>query len=1167
MDVKDLPDYPALKKLATALWQTDGTFHGAAVLVGAGFSRAAAKSGDDRLRLPLWFNLAKALGEDLKSSTLDPLRVAEEYHSYFGAQAMHDVLKLSVNDPAWTPGPMHESLLALPWSEVLTTNWDTLLERAAPAVDGRVYSMVRKQEDLASSRSPRIVKLHGTIGLDSRLVFTQEDYRRYPATHAAFVNFARQVFIENELCLVGFSGDDPNFLEWAGWVRDHLAGSVRRIFLVGALSLTAAKRKYLETINVAPIDLTDLVADCDDPDHRHVAATEIFLRTLHSLKPAPAWNWPIASPPLTRKQPQEIQALIDSQAWSAFSDYAEILKTEREKYPGWLVCPSQYRRELLMYTGFHLSSKRVLDALPISIRERLIYEQAWRHSRSYDFVGRSFAEQCFVVCSLDSTSDLSKRERAEIALLLLRHKQRIEADDAKWAELRVIVEDAGKYWTEALDELTYQEALVARDKFDYDELKKKIALIRNESSLWKLRKSSLLAELGLFDEGEALVSEAYRELLILHRENKRSILIFSQLAWAHWLSFIVSWEIRKAVRFPSIYHENKCNPWDIRDELSDAIVNEIDDQRGNSGYEAAFLPGRYRDKNRSHSISGVVHPLLVTSGLLYDVGLPIRWRSKELFVDQISKLLDVEGVSGVESFSLAIRAASSDTSNVIKKVFNRMSIACFSQVEVDFLYESCMNAVNYWIGRLKGSKEDNYAEDRLRVFLEVLARVSVRLHQDEAKKLFLLGVEFSKNKSFQHLWLQESLSHLLEYSLLSIPESEHWELLLEALEVPLVSEISRQDAQWPNPVIRIPGTRINNAGLDRRINEIILAVKPGGSAAGPLLRLLPLIKSEYLTDREIDKLIIQLWGEDGEETVLRVETRLYIHSTLQLPSRNRSRLEDKCRTYLFESPIDSLLNPGFLEELVNSGQALEQIMWLTSSQADRYFDALTNWRPSTEDRFAAMFGGVGSDKRTADLIGRALSYVVVPRLSNSDRIEKFSRLVQFHEATNSAACVVSLVFFADVPELTRQIEKTLRLSLQAQDSSVVNFAARAVMEWRLRSDCDAAKRLVSIVVFLLGTHRINELPVVIDTLERLFEQEALTSEEIASIDDVLPIIFHSAKYDSFSQDGRVDATISLVRAGCVKLARALLRRRSSNSELENILLVARSDALPEVRFA
>lgn len=120
-------------------------------------------------------------------------------------------MRREIDDKRWEPGGLYQELLKLPWTEILTTNWDTLLERASLEVSAPVYSVVTRQEQLSSSRSPRIVKLHGTLGLTDTLVFTQEDYRTFPRKSAAYVNFARQVFIENELCLIGFSGMIPTF--------------------------------------------------------------------------------------------------------------------------------------------------------------------------------------------------------------------------------------------------------------------------------------------------------------------------------------------------------------------------------------------------------------------------------------------------------------------------------------------------------------------------------------------------------------------------------------------------------------------------------------------------------------------------------------------------------------------------------------------------------------------------------------------------------------------------------------------------------------------------------------------------------------------------------------------------------------------------------------------
>ena len=407
--IQCLPDYAALKKLASALWQEDTAYQGAAVMVGAGFSRCAASSGDINRKLPLWKDFSTVLATELVSDSSDPLRLAEEYCAYFGKQALHDLIKQKVNDAAWTPGALHKTLLELPWSEILTTNWDTLLERTSTVVHQPVYSVVSKQEDLSSAKSPRIVKLHGTIDVTKDLVFTQEDYRKYPQLQAAFVNFSRQVFIENELCLLGFSGDDPNFLQWAGWVRDHLASQSRRIYLVGALGLNAAKRKYLESINVAPIDLGDLVNEYDDHDSRHLVATKLFLQALLHLKPQQAWEW----------QPTELQGSKKSALETAKnpenSDHAAnilqqqlpSLTKDRMSYPGWIVCPYQQRFQLQSRLNNPWPNQKNLSEMLKNDKANLLFEITWLHSVTYEPLQRWLVQELLAVCDPSKVSVLS----------------------------------------------------------------------------------------------------------------------------------------------------------------------------------------------------------------------------------------------------------------------------------------------------------------------------------------------------------------------------------------------------------------------------------------------------------------------------------------------------------------------------------------------------------------------------------------------------------------------------------------------------------------------------------------------------------------------------------------------------------------------------------------
>ena len=339
-EVHQLADYPLIKKLAASLWKQDANSHGAAIMIGAGFSRCSARHVDGGAKLPLWHDFSRKLKEEMGEDShdlafSDPLRLAEEYRAYCGQTALNDLIRNEINDSTWQPGTLHQSLLGLPWADVLTTNWDTLLERAATQVHHRIYNIVSKQSDLAYSSSPRITKLHGTIGITEDFIVAEEDYRKYPIKHAAFVNFTRQVFIENELCLLGFSGDDPNFLQWAGWVRDNLAHHSRRIYLVGALNLSAAKRKHLESINIAPIDLWGLVESIDDNDLKHKKATDKFLQILNKLKPKQLYNWKPTSLRSKEETSTDHNRLHKDHEYAAsvLEKQLDLLKNDRETYP------------------------------------------------------------------------------------------------------------------------------------------------------------------------------------------------------------------------------------------------------------------------------------------------------------------------------------------------------------------------------------------------------------------------------------------------------------------------------------------------------------------------------------------------------------------------------------------------------------------------------------------------------------------------------------------------------------------------------------------------------------------------------------------------------------------------------------------------------------------
>jgi len=1177
-DISSLSDFTALKKLASALWQENNSYHGAAIMVGAGFSRSAASTGDASKKLPLWNYFSTKLADELHSSSNDPLRLAEEYCAYFGKQALHDLIKKEINDAAWEPGELHKLLLELPWSEILTTNWDTLLERASAEVHQPIYSVVSKQEDLSNARSPRIIKLHGTIDITKDLVFTQEDYRKYPQQHAAFVNFSRQVFIENELCLLGFSGDDPNFLQWAGWVRDHLATHSRRIYLVGALGLSSAKRKYLESINVAPIDLADLVTDYDEHDARHLEATKLFIRALQDLKPKQVWEW--APTQLHRSTTTEAERTSTNQepsyAAKLLEDKIPSLEKDRLSYPDWLICPYGLRFNLQCQIIDPWPSARNLSAMAATSKAKILYEMTWHHQVTFEALPPWLANELLAICDPENPCVLSKKQQLEIAVLLLKNTRWMDNPEAeKIAKITSAILDKGeKFWPESIDELAYHYAIVARDSFDYKALEQYSEKITSNNPVWKIRKASLLAELGKFDKSEVLLAEAYKALLNQYRNDRNSIHVLSRLAWAHWLMRGVdlssfSSEIKA---FPSNYRDSKCDPWDHIEHIRMRVSKTLHEQQKQKSIELLFEPGSYRDNANTVRFSNELHPLLLLEGISGTVGMPLCWNGVNFLAEQAASLAELDGIEDTHRFALAIRSANSDNSDVLKKIFSRIKVACFSENDANNLLSQCILAINYWAAKCaeEPGSGRGIAIDRLRVFIEVTARVSVRATPEQAKQIFRLAVSLSKKPELRHFWLFDALKHLSKFSLESIPHSQQHDVFLEALSFPLQSEIGIMDhKEWPNPIIKHPGERKQDSALERRIDEIIDCIAPCSTKSAPaLLRLFPLIEEDFLTNDELNKISEKLWGGELHPTTL-PDMGLFKYTLLQLPSPDSSALKSLVRQYLFEAKNPDLISIERLTDIANSAQA-ESIKELPSpAQAADYFEQLIIWRPNKEHSDPLGLTQ-NTERQLAGLIGMVLARSVIPALRSEDLTEdRFQELCTFYSDVRASETLIAFPYFAIANEIfIEPTERLIRQGLQSNDANKLAYSSYAILTWRDHNESPATEKLILRLIYLIGVHRVAGSSALIWTLNQMYSKKYLSDESVESLIEILPIIFDSTSYKNCSPSGRESVSISFARASCVRLAGDIVSSgEHQNDELLRILDEAKKDPLPEVRFA
>jgi len=517
----------------------------ATVMVGAGYSFNGEKRYTTSKGFPSWETLTQSLVERLypedelarvkaltnAGATSGALRLAQEFEVAFGRTALINHLKDILPDREHEPGALHQELLRLPWADVFTTNYDTLLERAALPLREQRYEVVRCLSDLPLRRAPRIVKLHGTLPELRDLILTEDDYRTYPEHFSPFVAEVQVAMVESHLCLVGFSGNDPNFLAWSGWVRDRLGNQTLPVYLWTFEEYSTFQTRLLEQRFVIPLPLTVITGEM------HPAkALSKFLKRLGSPvnHGRPRWCLPRhigleqQDDTIDPDGPSNSSGSLRSAEWISA---ALKWRKARRDYPGWAIPHPKAVESLWARTrgwAEHAMQKTSqIAALDEPRSVFVLWELLWRLRRAmfplYDSLAlttfprvleqfelwRTAAEVHDISISSrhSETVTIKELDRAALELKLecLRHAREVGQfsrfdDIVKQLTTLLSRVDADRQ-REVNHFITYQKALAAIAQWDDIQLRNILAAWNTSSApLWALRRAGLLAESGECDE-------------------------------------------------------------------------------------------------------------------------------------------------------------------------------------------------------------------------------------------------------------------------------------------------------------------------------------------------------------------------------------------------------------------------------------------------------------------------------------------------------------------------------------------------------------------------------------------------------------------------------------------------------------------------------------------
>ncbi|MDE2784277.1 MAG: SIR2 family protein [Gemmatimonadota bacterium] len=793
------------------------------------------------------------------------------------------------------PSRLHVDLLSLPWSDVLTTNYDTLLERACRFVVSQRYDIVVNPADLERSRRPRIIKLHGSLPIDRPFVVTDEDYRRYPLDFAPFVNTVRQALLEKTLCLVGFSGDDPNFLQWIGWIRDNLAPHAsRKMYMIGVFSSSHSQRMLLEQRNIIPIDMSE----CPGVDQDHYAGLDRFVAYLRSRRNEEdplAWPSGESSPSPTDDE-ESVRTVVT--AW----------RSTRAQYPGWVVVPEDRRQKLWRDTKSWIEREQLPDdgALRGPLDVEFAFELTWRtakclvpifdnHARFVEAIVARYwpvtqssgALPPLVDEAMMASRGLTAPKVARMChylLLSMMRYYREEGLSEKWlAASKKIETIKHTLSSEAEARFHYERTLFSMFSLDLNEVKDRLQEWSENDAhpFWSAKKAALMAEIGLLDEAErvlALSLEAIRtksNLTPTHRDytlaSQESFVMFLLHAARHRSCFDNEYPSEDRDRrreFSGRWHalrQYKCDPWHelevFRNKLGAMLTTED---------VATFDIGRI---TRTHRLGGYDTERMTAYNFLRfceDSGVPFRFGGVVIGTSTATGTLPrIASHSSHWALATLVRIGEP---KAVDEVYDRSSLARLDAATVDSLIDVYLRAVRRARPDIESGAyfDDRGFGDRLAwVVPEILSRLCCKCSLRAKEKLvgFLLEV-YQSERRVNYKGIRNLTQRLLQ----ALTVQEQTAMIPKLLRFPILDDLDHlEQLEFVNPFsfVRIPEKRPeDNAMIEREIVEALLDVAASESVSGRRWAVATLGQMHdlgLLTDSQVVNYGRALWSRTGED--------------------------------------------------------------------------------------------------------------------------------------------------------------------------------------------------------------------------------------------------------------------------------------------------------------
>ena len=923
---------PYLNEISKRIWSNH-----AALMIGSGFSKNAEIVEKAKKSAPNWSELGNIFYEkiygrlpDNNEHYLNVLKLADEVQAAFGRPVLDQIIRSQIPDKEYKPSKLHIKLLKLPWTDIFTTNYDTLLERACDSVVSPKYDVVICKEDLIYSEKPRIIKLHGSFPSERPFIISAEDYRRYPKEFAPFVNTVQQSLLENTLCLIGFSGDDPNFLQWIGWIHDNLGlENSPKIYLIGVFDLSDSQRKLLEQKNIVLIDLSKI-------EKNHYKALDFFIEFLLKQKlKMDKLDWP-------NEKNISFKETDTKNYIEIINKVCNIWNQTRLDYPNWMILPQDCREILWLYTEFNLDYINHLDGIKEPYDLFFIYELNWRFEKClYPIPNESisiyeriinkynpFPEKLILRNTINPHENKEfewesiKQKWIELNLSILRY-YRESGNIFKWNELNVKLNSILDYFPPDLIAKFYYECC-QNELFllNISELTVKIKTwpINETLPFWEAKRASLLAELGNVNDAILILEKSLSYI----RQQLNLSPVSNDFHWVSQESYVMilyrffndvkrfeqsNIEIKKEiVDFKERWNtlkQYKCDPWNeltIFDSLLQQDLYPIIKKLEQKGFD---LGTTFRTFNLSISDKEVLKAYAYLR-FQEETSLPYKifnhtFRTKTA----IGAIKRIYKYSPFWAFSTIVRIGET---KLLDDIYDRTYLSKIDISEVDLLIKNYIDIIKKSLLELKSNDISSIAINIASILPELLSRLCLKC-SDSSKLLIidlLKRLYMSDKKN-----IYRGISNLLKRLLQSLSDEELHKYIPSFLEYPILTENDFIESEYIDPfyfmnfnkkhdykniIISIDKNHIKN--LINNSTSLIISLRKKA-----INRLKVLYEHEQLSESEVEDFTKNLWSQVDEKNNLpnNIDNRKF--ELLFLPYPSTINLKVLFKNYLLSESL------------------------------------------------------------------------------------------------------------------------------------------------------------------------------------------------------------------------------------------------------------------------